>query len=181
MIHNDEVRMLADLSQFVAKYGTDPITRLASLMRDPQTAADLADLLEAVANRPQGGGKKRGKPKKTDRVGMGVLNVLRGSDPEKHALLALLREHLLSQTTLRSMADIRHFANTYGLSIGRGSSRNAAIAPLLQSMADLSAEEIAKLVEVLMKPKANDRSLESWRNVIVKPGSSADADSPDRF
>jgi hypothetical protein len=168
MIQDEDIEVLAELSRIAARYGPDSVIRLANLIRDPVRAEELASVLERVASHaPQR--LAHSKSEKVNRVGMGVLNSLRESNPEKHALIAALRDHLVSGTILGSMGELRHFARTHDLSIGKASSRSAAIAPLLQSTSELPALQIANLLDTLVQPKVDDRSLERWRNVIVKP------------
>ena len=166
-----DIELLAELGRIVAKYGPESVTRLAALIRDPQRGEELADALEFAAIRsPQ----RRANPKspKRDRVGMRVLNELRLSDPEKHSVLAEVRHELLSGTILQSMAELRRFARMNDLSIGKASSRNAAVTPLLRSLSKLSTSEIISLRDSLIQSNVDDRSLERWRDVIVRPRTS---------
>ena len=168
MIRDDDVKVLTELNRIVDRYGPDSVTRLASLIRDPQFADDIATALEnAVERAPQS--RVRAKSRSTDRIGMGVLNELRESDPQKHAAIAEFRERLISGTLLQSMNDIRQFTRMHDLVIGKASSRNAAIAPLLRSIAELETPAILALLESITGFEVNDRSLERWRELIVKP------------
>ena len=177
MIQSEDIEVLSELSRIAAKYGPDSIIRLANLIRDPVGAEELAGVLERVASTaPQR--RTYGKSDKATRLGMGVLNNLRNSDPEKHALVAALRDYLVSGTILGSMSELRHFARTHDLSIGKASSRNAAIAPLLQSTAKLSAPQIANFLDTVVQSKSDDRSLERWRDVIVKSRHPITSDAP---
>ena len=162
--------MLATLDRLVARYGPDLVTRLAELIRDPKQAEELATALESAAARaPQK--KARPRSQKTDRVGMGVLNDLRLSDPQKHSVVADIRRQLISRTVLKSMDELRRFARMHELSIGTASSRNAAIAPFLRSLSQLPTPEIVSLRNLIIQSDVNDRSLDMWRNVIVRPRS----------
>ena len=167
MIQDHDIKVLAELSRIVGRYGPDSVTRLATLIRDPQSAAALATALEAAVDMASHS-RGRTKSRNTNRVGMGVLNQLRESNPQKHSVVAELRDHLISGTVLHSMSELRRFARTHGFSIGKATSRNAAIAPFLQSISELSTDEIFKLLNLLIQPKNDDRSLQSWRDLIVK-------------
>ena len=167
MIEEYDAAMLAALDRLVARYGAHPAIRLAELIRDPQRAEELASALESAANRgPRR--KARSKAQRTDRVGMSVLNGLRLSDPEKHSVVAEIRHQLLSRMVLQSMDELRRFARMHDLSIGKASSRTAAIAPFLKSLSQLSIPEIASLRDSIIQSDVNDRSLDSWRQVIVR-------------
>lgn len=168
MIEDSDIEMLADLNRLVARYGRDSLTRVAELLRDPERSAELATALEAAAARlPQS--RATSRPRRTDRIGMSVLNELRLADPDKHALIAEIRHYVISGITLDTMAKLRKFAWENDLHIGRASSRNAAIAPLLRSLSQLSLSEIASIRESLLKEDGGGGSLERLRDVIVKP------------
>ena len=66
------------------------------------------------------------------------------------------------------MDEVRRFARMHDLSIGKASSRNAAIAPFLKSLAQLSTQDITSLRDSIIQFNVNDRSLDSWRQVIVR-------------
>ena len=170
MTQSDDIAVIAELNRIVARYGPDSLIRLASLIRDPQRAEELATVLEsAAAQAPRAKARTAPKPRKTNGVGMGILNSLKASDPQKHAVLADFREHLISGSLLRSMNEIRQFARSHDLAIGKSSSRNTAIAPLLRSIAELETPAIISLLDSMTKLGADDRSLERWRDLIVKP------------
>ena len=168
MIREDDLNALAELSGIVNRYGPESITRLADLIRDPQFANDIATALEGLVEKTPKRRSRRNTPK-IDRIGMRVLNDLRQSDPSKHALVAEFRERLISGGILKTLPEIRRFARTSGLTIGSASSRNAAIAPLLRSISELETAEITALLESTTSTGPEDRSLERWRELIVKP------------
>ena len=162
-----DMKMLTALGRLVGQHGAHPLMGLAQLIRDPERAEELASALERAAARPSRG-NGRPKSQRTDRVGMAVLRELR-SDPEKHAVVSEIRHQLISRTILPSMDDIRRFAMMNDLSIGKASSRTAAIAPLLRSLSQLSTPEILRLRDSIIQAAADDRSLDRWRDVIVRP------------
>ena len=167
MTDENDVAMLAALDRLVARYGPRPVTRLADLIRDPQRAEELAAALESAAARaPQ----KRASPgsQRADRVGMAVLKELRLSDPQKHSVVAEIRRQLISRTILQSMDELRRFARMSDLSIGKASSRTAAITPFLRSLSQLSTPEIVSLRDSIIQSNVDDRSLDRWRDVIVR-------------
>ena len=168
MTEEYDIAMLAELDRIVARYGPGSVTRLAELIRDPQRSEELAAALESAAVRPPRS-KTRPKSQRTDRVGMAVLNDLRLSDPEKHSAIAEIRRQLISRTILQSMGELRQFARMHDLAIGKASSRNAAIAPFLRALSQLSPPEIVSLRNSIIHSNVNDRSLERWRELIVKP------------
>lgn len=163
-----DMTMLAALDRLVARYGPRPVIRLAELIRDPHRAEDLAAQLEnAAARAPKG--KARPKTQRTDRIGMAVLKELRLSDPEKHAVVSEIRRELLAGTILSSMDGLRRYAMMHDLSIGKASSRIAAIAPFLRSISQLSTPDILSLRDSIIQSDVDDRSLDRWRDVIVRP------------
>ena len=163
-----DMKILAGLDRLIGRYGPRPVIRLAELIRDPKQAEKLADALECAAARaPQH--STRPKPQRTDRAGMAVLKKLRLSDPEKHSVIAEIRRHLVSRTILQSMDELRRFAMMHDLSIGKASSRTAAIAPFLKSLAELATPELLSLRDSIIQSNVDDRSLDRWRDVIVRP------------
>ena len=168
MIRDDDVKVLSELNRIVARYGPDPLLRLAGVIRDPQRADELATVLESVARQAP-----KAKPslnaRKANGIGMTVLNDLRESDPQKYEVVVDFRERLISGALLPSMSDIRQFARAHNLSIGKASSRKAAIPPLLRSVSELETSSIVALLASTPEPGNSDRSLERWRELIVKP------------
>lgn len=180
MTGKTDLDLLVELSRIVAKYRPEVVARLAEQIRDPVRAEELAIALEFVAVRStQKKVAPRAKSPKSDRVGIKVLNELRSADPEKHSLIAEVRRELLAGTILQSMADIRRFALMNDLSIGNASSRKAAISPFLRSLAQLSTPEIISLRDALIQYNTDDRSLERWRDVIVRPRTSQKSEAGD--
>ena len=164
----DDVKILTELIRIVNRYGPDSVSNLANRIKDPQYATELATALEnAVAGASRT--KVRAKSRSTNRVGIKLLNELKESDPQKQSVIAEFRDLLLSSRCLRSMGELRQFARMHNLSIGKASSRNAAIVPLLGAMSELPTPEIVKLLESMGRTGPSDRSLESWRNLIVRP------------
>ena len=173
-----DMKLLGALDRLVARYGHRPVTRLAELIRDPQRAEILAEELENAAARAS---KVKAKPKtrRHDSVGKAVLKDLRVSDPDKHAVVAEIRAELLAGTILSSMDQLRQFALMHDLSIGKASSRIPAIAPFLRSLSKLSTPEIRSLRDSMIQPANDDRSLDRWRDVIVRsPSTKSDPADP---
>ena len=168
MMRDEDVQILSEFNRIVDRYGPDSVARLANLIRDPQFANDMATVLEEVAKTAPRR-KPRTGPRNTQRIGMGVLNELRESDPEKHAAVAEFRERLISGSLLKSMMELRQFAMSHDLEIGKASSRNAAIAPLLRSISELETPTIIALLDSTDDFTSDDRSLERWRDLIVNP------------
>ena len=168
MNEEDDGAIQAVLDHLVARFGPRQATRLAELIRNPRRAEEFAAALESAAARVPDR-KARQKSRKVDRVGMAVLNGLRLSDPQKHSLVAEIRRQLISGTILRSMGELRRFARMHDISIGKASSRNAAISPFLKSLSQLTAPEIVSLRDTIIESDINDRSLDRWRDVIVRP------------
>lgn len=168
MIEEYDIAILSSLGRLVDRYDPRRLIRLAELLRDPQRARGLADALEDAAATALRG-KASPKGQKSDRVGMAVLKELRLSEPEKHSALAEVRHQLLSRTILSSMDELRRFALMHDLSIGKASSRTAAIAPFLRSLSKLETSEILSIRDSITHSDSDNRSLDRWRDVIVRP------------
>ena len=168
MIRDVDVKVLSELNRIVARHGPDPFIRLADLIRDPRRADELAAVLESVATQAAKT-KSNSKARKTGGIGMAVLNDLKDDDPQKYQVVVDFRERLVSGALLPSMSDIRQFSRVHNLSIGKATSRKAAIPPLLRSVAELETPEIVALLSSVHEPRSDDRSLERWRELIVNP------------
>ena len=169
--------MLRALERLVARYRPNEVARLAELLRDPKAAERLANSLESAAatTRKRKAATRR---RRADRAGMGVLRELRLSDSAKHAVVAEIRRELVSGTILPFMGDLRRFAMIHDLSLGKATSRTAAIAPFLRSLSQLSLPEMISLRDATIYSNVDDRSLDRWRDVIVRrpPGRSDSAE-----
>ena len=168
MIEENDLKLIAELNKIVDRFGPESVGRLARMIRNPDTAADLATILERAAT-TRHTSKRRTKSKDSSRIGMAVLNGLRLSDPKKHAVVAELREQLMVGSVLGTMAEIRDFARINGFDIGNASSRNGAIPALLRSISELEIQDIETLINSLAHETSDNRSLERWRDIIVKP------------
>lgn len=164
----DDIKILGELSRIVERYGADSITRLANLIRDPQSAVDIATALENAAQK-KSKAEASTKARSTNRIGMRVLTHLLETDPQKYALMTDMRDRLVSGAFLRSMNEVRDFAGLHGLTIGKASSRNAAIPPLLRSISNLETSAIVSLLDSMSESQVGESSLERWRELIVKP------------
>ena len=169
MIEDTDIAILADLDRLVSRYGPEAMTRVAELLRDPNTTAELATAIDAAVSRRPRRSASPNASKATDRIGMGVLNELRMADPQKHASIAEIRHQLLSKQILRTMAELREFAWQNDLDIGRASSRNAAIPRLLRSISQLSVREIESIQDALLQGDRTKGDLERLRDAIVRP------------
>lgn len=174
MTQGNDKKVLSDLSRIVSRYGPEPFMRLAELIRDPQRADELATVLETVAARSNQG-EQPTKSRKGGDVGKTVLDGLKEPDPQKHTAIADFRERLMAGTILRSMNEIRHFAEVHDFEIGNAKSRKSAIPSLLRSIAQWETSAIVALLDSIPEAESDDRSLERWRELIVKPRTQVEA------
>ena len=165
MMQND-IKVIAELNRIVERYGSDSVTRLANLIRDPKRADELATVLEIVAAQNV---KPTPKVRNPGNAGTAVLNDLKDKDPQKYTVLADFRERLVSGSILRSLSEVKQFAMLNGLSIGKATSRNATISPLLRSLSELETPAIVALSDSLIDVGGDARSLDRWWEVIVRP------------
>lgn len=188
MIEERDLMMLVELDRIVARYGSGTVARLAKLIKDRQRAEQLAALLESAASRVSDKDQKvtgpdsfSKSPSRPDRIGSTVLKNLELLDPEKHMAVREIRDILLNRESLKSMSDLRNFAWKHGLELGKASSRTAAIVPFLRSLSELSTPTIISIRDSLSGVNQDDRSLQSWWDVIVKPpNASSKADEGQR-
>ena len=168
-VDSGAARVLAELVRIVDRCGADSVSRLALIIKDPDSARDLADALELAVKEARPKRRASSKCPKASNAGLKVLDELRKSDPEKHPIIAEIRSYLIAGKALPSMGELRQFANMQNLSIGKASSRRAAIVPLLRSIAERPSAEATQLLHLMVRPTRNDRSLQGWRDVIVGP------------
>ena len=71
-----------------------------------------------------------------------ALELIRGSDPEKHRLLSEFLGHLKDRKTLPDSEDIRHFAQLIGLKDIEGKSREDMIPTLMRFLLDHPSERL---------------------------------------
>ena len=171
MIRNDDLKLLSDLNHIVVSHGPEALIRLANLIRDPQTADDIAKVLESVATHAQQTrAPRRTRARKEGNVpniGSGVIKDLEDSAPRKFACLTEFRDQLVSGDRLRTMREIRQFAMAHDLVIGKASSRNTAIPPLLRSMAQLDESQIQALLTDAAEFDLDARGLAHWSDLIL--------------
>ena len=164
-----------ELIRVVRRYGPEPLFRLALVIRDPASAKRLADTLElAISKVPPKATASAKARSKDSSVGTKMLNELRKSNPQMHPIVAEMRSYLVSGKVLPSMCDLREFSSLHNLSIGKASSRRAAIVPLLRSIAQRSEAEASELLRLMVGRRDDDRSLQAWRHVIVRSQRSAE-------
>ena len=168
MIQESDIKVLAELNRLVARHGPEPFIRMAKILRDPERASQLANVIEHAAQNAVPA-KSESRRRRTDRIGIGVLNELRMTNPAKHAIIADIRTLLIHDRILKSMSDIRQFAMIHNLSIGKATSRSTAIVPLLRSLSFLPVESLKEIRKSLDDGYSiDDRSLSRWRDVIVR-------------
>ena len=166
MTKNSDAALLAEFGRIIVEYGSQRVTALAERIRDPQWADELASLLDSMVNE-HSVPEVISNPNGSGGVGNGVLRSLKSSDPEKYSAIEEIRQELATNKALATMADLRHFAFLYGLSIGNASSRKAAIPAFLRSLSDLPTGDVVALQDPIREFKHKDQCLESWRKVII--------------
>ena len=168
MITEMDAAVVADLGKLVARHGRESVVRMAQMIRDPKQAEEIADVLEETAKQANPPHSTRRKAKDNTKLGLALLKQIRLEDPRKHSILAELRSQLLSGRALPSMRELRSFAHLHDLEIGRASSRNTAIVPLLKALAHLPIEELHRLRDELVHFERSEGSLSTWWDVIVR-------------
>jgi len=173
----EDAQLLAELARLIDRYGPERFARLASVLRNPEEARELATVVEGALVVRRSTNSRKGQANQTP-LGSRILEILKKSEPEKYQLLASFRDDFAAGKILSSMRLVRGFADENGIVLGSVSSRDKAITPLLRSMAALPLSRVQTLVQETAREQADDRSLASWSDVImgrgVKPPSSCD-------
>lgn len=165
----EDAQLLAELARLIDRYGPEGFATLASVLRNPEEARELAAVVEGalVVRRPTNSRKRQ-----SNRMPLGsrILETLKKSEPEKYELLASFRDDFAAGKILPSIRRVRGFADENGMMLGSVSSRDKAVTPLLRYMAALPLSRVQTLVQETACEQADDRSLASWSDVIMGRG-----------
>jgi len=161
-----DAQLLWELARLIGRYGPERFARLASLLRNPEEARNLAIVVEAAlaGHSPT---KKRKRQGTRTPPGLRILEVLRKSEPDKHELLVSFRDDMVAHKILPSIRHLRRFADENGIALGSVTSREKAITPLLRFMATLPLAQVQTLVHQSVNEEAGDRTLARWSDVIM--------------
>ena len=177
----EDAQLLAELARLIGRYGPERFARLASVLRNPEEARNLATVMEAALAASPATRKRRGQAARTA-PGSRILAELKEVEPEKYELLTSFRDDVVAQKILPSFRHVRRFAEDNGITLGSASSREKAITPLLRFMAALSLAQVQTLVHQSTSEEAGDRSLARWSDVIMgrasKPVTPIDQGAP---
>lgn len=165
----EDAQLIGELARLIDRYGPERFAKLAKLLRDPEEARQLADLLEGALEVRRPISKRKARSTET-RPGSRILEGLRENEPEKYQLLFSFRDDVVARKILPLFRHVRRFAGENGIMLGSASSREKAIAPLLRFMAGLPLAQVQSLVEQSAREEAGDRSLASWSDVIMGHG-----------
>ena len=170
----EDAQLLAELARLIDRYGPDRFARLASLLKNPKEARELAAAVEGalVVRRPTNSWK--GQVNRTPPRSR-VLEELKKSEPEKYELLFSFRDDFVARKIFPSFRHVRRFADENGIMLGNASSREKTIAPLLRFMAALPMDRVKTFVRECAREEASDRSLARWSDVIMGRGSKPSA------
>ena len=172
MTQSDKFALLKDLASLLKKHGPTAFTELADFLRNPTAVTELISILEtsgaagrrAGITRPPGKGKSQG----TEGTVKRLLADINDKAPEKAKPLSTFYGMLSTKRVLPTMRDLRNFAEDNGLRPVTASSRDKAIPPLLQDLANISVEKIHVMLQRIRPVDTQgDRTLEGWTNVIL--------------
>lgn len=165
----EDTQLLGELAKLIGRYGPEPFARLAIMLKNPEQAQQLAEVIEAVLA-TKAVAKNRRRPSTKIPPGSRILATLKVIEPEKYELLATFRDDFFAHRVLPSMQHVRRFAEQNEITIGRSPSREKAISPLLRSMASLPLLHIQELVDKFATEVPDDRSLARWSELIMRSG-----------
>lgn len=162
-------QLLWELAKLIGRYGPERFARLASLLRNPEEARNLADVLE-VAVAGYSPTKKRKRQATRTPPGERILEGMRRSEPDKYELLVSFRNDMVAHKILPSIRHLRRFADENSIALGSATSREKAITPLLRFMATLPLAQVQTLVHQSATEEVGDRTLARWSDVIMARG-----------
>src|SRR5438034_908141 len=125
----EEAQLLEELSRLIDRYGADRFTQLAILLKNPETAANLAAVLDHAVT-SQARKPRRKRPSSKSPAGARILGHLQEKDTEKYEVLVAFRDAFLARKLLPSFQHIRRFAGENGIQLGSVNTRDKAITPL---------------------------------------------------
>ncbi len=162
-------QLLWELARLIGRYGPERFARLASLLRNPEDARNLASVIETAL---AGHSPTKKRKEQGDRItpGRRILEELRKSEPDKYELLVSFRDDMVAHKILPSMRHLRRFADENGIALGSANSREKAITPLLRFMATSPLAQVQTLVHQSANEEAGDRTLARWNDVIMARG-----------
>lgn len=163
-----ELDLLVDIAKLLKKYGPETFDSIAKLISSPEMTQQLPHILTQVAKiaRTTPKTKREAGQKQRPSIPRSLIN-LESVYPEKYQLLMKFYTDLITKTVLPSLRDIKEFALECELPEVRAKSRQRAISPLISSLIKLPNEQLTAKIRLLKKYDADDRSLESWSNIIL--------------
>lgn len=168
MIDTNDASFINDLAKLIRKHGTAPLARLTAILQNPEQVHQLNEVLSAALKL-----ERQTRPQRRSRVsliGETILRELRTSDIDMHNVILLFRDEFITGLILPTMQDVRDFARMNDLSIGRATSRNTSLVPLIRSLSELSVEDVRYLHRELNRSDASSdssRTLGHLRDAII--------------
>ncbi|MFC1994872.1 hypothetical protein ACFLVK_00485 [Chloroflexota bacterium] len=159
-------QLLWELARLINRYGPERFAQLASLLRNPEEARNLAAVLEAAVAGHSPTKKRKGQGTRT-LPGQRILEGLRKSEPDKYEFLVSFRNAMVAHKILPSLRHLRRFADEDGIALGSATSREKAIIPLLRFMAILPLVQVQTMVHKSANDDTGDRTLARWSDVIM--------------
>ncbi len=159
-------QLLWELARLIGRYGPERFASLASLLRNPEEARNLAAVIEAALASHSPSNKRKRQGAETP-PGQRILEVLRVSEPDKYELLVSFRNDMVAHKIFPSIRHLRRFADENGIVLGSATSREKAITPLLRFMATLPLAQMQILIYQSANEVAGDRTLARWSDVIM--------------
>lgn len=163
-----ELELLVDIAKLLKKYGPDPFELLAKVISTPEMTQHLIELLEQSAKTAKTVKKTKKITKKKHKISIPKLLLeIKESEPEKFEILTNLYNDLILKNFLPSLREIKQLAIEYGLPEINFKSRQQAINQIIDSLINLTLEEIKAKIQLIEKYSGNDRSLEDWSKIIL--------------
>jgi hypothetical protein len=156
--------LILDLAKLLKKHGADSLKELADYLKEPSNSEDLRLILESALSLNTKVVKKTAKKEKSIIKPPKALEELRTSDPAKYNLLNQLYEKLVCKELLPTLRDVNFFREDIGLAQSKAKSHNKSIPALINDLAKLSVEQLAKIE---MKTPHAAKGLQEWSDLIL--------------
>jgi hypothetical protein len=174
MMLNDSnaYELLGEIGKLLKKYGKDTFSELITILRDPSSSNQIANLLENTANIfPQ---KKRihKRPSAFEEQMKFRESLISFEkvDPEKAKLLLPLFDSLQAKRIFPSLRELVNFISDLGFSVPGSKSRDKIIISFIKRCKEFPLQKLYELINTINSPPLNgdtDRSLAGWGKVIL--------------
>jgi hypothetical protein len=171
MTRKKQRALLVDLAKLFVRHGPEEFVALANYLRNSTFADDLAMILESAAAAAPRKPTKRRRKTTTGQSEERLARQIESSNysVEDKALLYDLNRELHSGSTLRTLKQIKEFAEENSLLAISGRSRDRGAEQLVAQLIQLEPARLRRIASMLTTTGGvdQDRSLAQWSDIIL--------------